>query len=202
MPKLTNEYRARIAKLRNEEAAARSGIDALERKMEEVRAHCRLLYSKGPALEDAVVRAFKALGYDDIEPIGGADREDAAFGMGRGARYLHGVIEAKGSDKGTLMRHILQSKNWANRRAVADSRASKGIFVPNQHRQRPYPKSRKARLHIEPNQLEQAELNDVCIIPSCVLFEAVRRVLEGESPDRARITAKIADCKGVLTDVL
>lgn len=198
----TDEWEARIAKLEEDKSKTQESIDRLNQQKEEARAHCRLLYSKGPELEDAVVRAFEVLGFDDIRRMGGADEEDAAFAMGgSGTPYSHGVIEAKGMDRGTRLQHILQCNRWTDQHAIANGRPSKGVFVPNQHCMVPYPRSSKARMNIEPNQLEQAEMKDICIIPSCVLFEAVRRVLGGKVPDRAAIEGKIAATKGVLTDV-
>lgn len=196
------EYRARAASLRGDVAKIQREIGGLDRQAGEILAHRRLLYSKGVELEDAVVRAFESLGFGDIEPMGGADREDAAFGMGGGTGYMRGVVEAKGADGATQMQHILQCKKWATLRAVADGKPSKGIFVPNQHRLHPYPESLEARVKIEPNQLEQATLNDICIIPACALFEAVKRILGGEEPDRAKTAARIAASTGVLVDVL
>ena len=197
-----NEYKEQTAKLKEDKAKIEGEIDSLARTTGEILAHRRLLYTKGPELEDAVVRAFKALGFGDIEAMGSADEEDAAFAMGDGTRYARGVVEAKGSDRGAQMQHILQCKKWANQRVAVDGKASKGILVYNQHRLQPYPESRGARVKFERNQLDQAEMNDICIIPSCALFEAVRRVLDGEEPDRVKIAAKIAASKEVLRDVL
>lgn len=196
------ENRARIADLEERKANIQGEIDGLARQNGRILAHRRLLYSDGPELEDAVVEAFRALGFDDIERMGNADEEDASFAMGNGTRYSRGVVEAKGAGKGAQLQHILQCSMWAEKRAVIEGRLSKGIFVPNQHRHKPYPKSSEIRTKIEPNQLEHAELKDVCIIPSCVLFEAVDRVLGGVAPDRAGIAARIAATKGVLRNVL
>ena len=195
------ENRARIADLEAHKAEIQGEIDDLVRLNDRILAHRRLLHSDGPELEDAVVEAFRALGFDDIERMGKADEEDAAFAMD-GTGYSHGVIEAKGAGRGIQLQHILQCNKWTDRRAIADGGLSKGIFVPNQHRLEPYPESAEIRMKIEPNQLEQAQLKDICIIPSCVLFEAVSRVLGGATPDRAGIAGRIADFKGVLKDVL
>ena len=200
-PGPARENRARIADLEERKSEIQGEIDGLARKNGRILAHRRLLYSDGPELEDAVVEAFRALGFDDIERMGDRDEEDASFAMD-GTRYSRGVIEAKGAGKGTKMEHILQCSMWAEKRAAAEGRLAKGIFVPNQHRLKPYPGSLEIRTRIEDNHLEHAELKDICIIPSCVLFEAVDRVLSGETPDRAKIADKIADSKGVLGDVL
>ena len=201
-PGPAGRHRARIAELEERKAEIQGEIDGLARRNDRILAHRRLLYSDGHELEDAVVEAFRALGFDDIERMGKADEEDAAFAMD-GTRYSRAVVEAKGAGKGAQLRHILQCTMWAAKRAAADGKPSKGIFVPNQYRLEPYPESSKIRTKIEPNQLEEAERNDVCIIPSCVLFEAVDRVLGGgEAPDRASIAARMAATKGVLEDVL
>ena len=200
-PGPARKHQARIAELEGCKAEIQGEIDGLVSQYDVIMAHCRLLYSDGPELEDAVVQAFRALGFSDIKQMGNADEEDAAFAMD-GTSYSRGVIEAKGADRGIQKRDILQCRGWAARRAAADGRPMKGILVPNQHRLKPYPKSSKIRIKIEPNQVEQAEADDVCIIPSCVLFEAVSKVLDGETPDRARIADRIADTKGVLKDVL
>ena len=195
------ENMARIADLEEYKAEMQGEIDSLARQNDRILAHLRLLYSDGPELEDAVVEAFRALGFADIVRMGNADEEDAAFAMD-GTGYSHGVIEAKGAGRGIQLQHILQCNRWTDQRAIVDGRPSKGIFVPNQHRLEPYPESAEIRMKIEPNQLEQAEMKDICIIPSCVLFEAVSRVLGGKTPDRAGIAGRIADSKGVLEDVL
>lgn len=192
---------ARIKELEGRRAEMQGKIDELARQNVRILAHRRLLYSDGAELEDAVVEAFRVLGFDDIERMGSRDEEDAAFAMG-GTRYSRCAIEAKGAGKGTKMQHILQCGRWAEQRAAAEGRPVKGVFVPNQHRLKPYPDSRGIRTRIEDNQIEHAERKDICIIPSCVLYEAVSRVLGGETPDRAKIAARIADSKGVLTDVL
>lgn len=199
-PGPASENKARIAELEARKAEIQGEIDGLARRNDRVLAYRRLLYSDGPDLEDAVVEAFRALGFNDIERMGKADEEDATFGMD-GTRYSRSVVEVKWTYWGIQVLHILQCHGWAARQAAADGRPSKGILVPNQHRLRPYPESSKIRMKIESNQAKQAEVNNVCIIHSCELFKAVSRALGGEEPDRARIARKIADSKGVLKDV-
>ena len=198
---LAGKHQERIIKLEERKAIIQGEIDGLARLNDRILAHCRLLYLDGTELEDAIVQAFRILGFDDIEQMGKADEEDAAFAMD-GTGYLRGVVEAKGAGRGLQLQHILQCNRWTDRRAIADGGLSKGIFVPNQHRLEPYPESAEVGMKIEPNHLEQAEMKDICIIPSCALFEAVSRVLGGGAPDRERIGGKIADSKGVLRDVL
>ena len=190
-----------MARLENERLKIQGEIDRMAGKNGKILARRRLPYSRGPEHEDAAVQASRTPGFDDVESNGGADMEDAAPGMGSGTPYPRGAVKVKGADRGTQMQDIDQCSRWAKRRAEGDDRPSKGILVPNRHRLMPCPDSRDDRVRFEDNQLRQAVEDDICIIPSCVLFEAVRRVLDGGAPDRAGIAARIAASKGVLEDV-
>ena len=162
--------------------------------------HHRLLYTKGPELEEAVVDAFRALGFVEAKQMAGADQADCIIDVNAGG-YLHGLVEVKGADGRTGERHISQCVKWVDKAHEADGQPSKGIFVPNQHRSAEYPGSTKDRLRFEEKELEYAKMRDVCIIPSCALFEAAKRALDGEAPDRTKIAEKIAATKGVLERV-
>jgi hypothetical protein len=76
---------------------------------------------------------------------------------------------------------------------------AKGVFIPNQHRLSPYPASTNDRLHFEPNELQFAAMRNICIIPSCVLFESVNVALKGIPPTRNMLEKVIVETKGLLT---
>ena len=191
-----DQLQAEIAKLGEQKDQVQNQIDALARERDEAQGHKRLLYSKGGELEAAVADAFRLLGLK-AEPMGGPDRADCVIDINAGG-YLHGLVEAKGSDGRTGERHIAQCVKWVDKAHEADGNASKWIFVPNQHRSSEYPESREDRLWFEEKEIEYAEMRDVCNIPSCVLVEAVKKALDGEAPDRAETAEKIAGTKGVL----
>lgn len=196
LPRLNKD----IAGLEEEKNALEVKIDALTFRRNEISKHWRLLYSVGSDLETAVVDAFRVLGFDDATHSGKGDSEDVTFGI-KNDRYLYGVIEVKGADKRTGLEDLLQCNKWTDKRLKADGKQSKGIFVPNQYRLDEYPASRTCRKKFEPNELEYAENKDICIIPSYVLFEAVKRALEGNLPDRLAIAKKMVATRGVLEDV-
>ena len=77
----------------------------------------------------------------------------------------------------------------------------KGIFIPNQFRLEKYPDSQSNRLHFEPNEIDYSEKRDICIIPSCVLFESVKKILNGKSPNRKKIEEQIINTKGILKEI-
>ena len=191
-------------------------IDALESKKKELQAqsialtkekqillgHKRLLYSKHSELEDAVADAFKVLGFPEIRKLREQNFEDWVFDFEHEKDVKYGVIEVKGADKRTKQNDIIQCSKWVDERTEIDNKISKGIFVPNQYRQMPYPKSSKDRKKFESNELGAARMKGICIIPSYVLFEAVKQILENKKYDRKKIEKKIFNSKGVLETLL
>ena len=178
----------------------RAQVSDLRGRRDEILGHRRLLYAKGAELEEAVVDAFRALGFAEAKQMAGADQADCIIDINAGG-YLHGLVEVKGADGRTGERHIAQCAKWVDKAHEADGKPSKGIFVSNQHRSAEYPGSTKDRLWFEEKELEYAKMRDICIIPSCVLFEAVKRALDEEAPVRAEMAARIAGTGGVLERV-
>ena len=191
---------ARIAELETDAIKIQDQIAKLDRQRDEILAHRRLLYAKGTDLESAVAIALKTVGFAEARQMGGSDQADCIIDINAGG-YLHGLVEVKGADGRTGERHISQCVKWVDKAHEADGQPSKGIFVPNQHRSAEYPGSTKDRLWFEQKEIEYAKMRDVCIIPSCALFEAAKRALGGETPNREEIAARIAGAKGVLESV-
>ena len=198
-PARANQLQAEIARLGEQRDQVQGRMDALARERDGVLGHRRLLYSRGGGLEAAVADAFRLLGLG-AEQAGGADEEDCVVAMDAGG-YAHGVVEVKGADGRTRQQDIVQCGKWVDVWYAREGKLPKGVFVPNQHRMKEYPKSEQERLRFEPNELEYAEAKDICIIPSCALFEAAKRALDGAALDGAEIAARIAGTRGVLERV-
>lgn len=195
-----DQLKAKIGKLEVHAGDIREKIAGLRCRRGEILGHRRLLYAKGPELEAAVASAFRMLGFAAAKQMGGADQADCILDMGTD-KYLHGLVEVKGADGRTGERDIVQCGKWVDNKFALDGKLTKAIFVPNQHRKKEYPESSQDRLWFEPNELRYAETKDVCIIPSCVLFEAVKKAMGGDAPDRAEMVDKIAGARGVLERV-
>ena len=191
---------SQILKLKKDATKTQKKIDELTRHKDQILRHRRLLYSKGMALEDATADAFKALGFDDIRKIRGPDHEDWIIDI-KSNDYLYGVIEVKGADARTKQGDIVQCSKWVDERFSLDGRTSKGIFISNQYRKNDYLGSVKLRVKFEPNELHHAKIRDICIIPCYVLFEAVKKTLEGNKPSRKAVVEKIVNTRGVLHDL-
>lgn len=176
-----------------------SKIHDLTKKKESILSHRRLIYSNGSELEESVGNAFRILGFSEIKRPPEQGKEDWIFDCKNSERFKHVVIEVKGADKRTRQEHIVQCNKWTDERYRIDGKISKGVFVPNQCRKDEYPKSQKNRMHFEPNEIEYAESKEICIIPSCVVFEAVRDVINGRKVDRKKIEEKIVKTNGILT---
>lgn len=193
---------AEIEGLEKKVGSLRGEISARVEERDAILAHRRLLFAKGPGLEDAVGEAFKTLGFVEIERRGGPDAEDWTFGASTNG-CQHAVVEVKGADKRTKHRHIVQCNKWADDLEGRSGESIKGILVANQYCSSEYPKSIDDRAFFEPNELSYADRKDVCIIPSFVLYEAVKKVLDGEAaPDRSATERRITGARGVLRDVL
>lgn len=195
-----DRMQAEIAELEARAGEIQGQISDLLTRKGKILDHRRLLYAKGPELEEAVVAAFRALGFSEAKRAGGADRADCILDMGT-SKYLHGLVEVKGADGRTGEGDIAQCVKWVEKLRGAEGRWSKPIFVPNQYRKKEYPASRKDRLRFEPNELDYAKTRGVCIIPSCVLFEAIRKTLDGAVPDKARAIEEITSTDGPLESV-
>lgn len=79
---------------------------------------------------------------------------------------------------------------------------TKGIFISNQFIHEKYPDSTDKRKKYEPNELTYSKSREICIIPSCVLFEAIRRILDGKKADRDKIEQRLFNTNGVLEEIL
>ena len=191
---------AQIAKLEASADGTQAQIADLRSRRGVILGHRRLLHAKGPELESAVVNALKTLGFSEAKQMGGPDRADCIIDIYT-AGYLHGLVEVKGADGRTEKRHISRCVKWVDKKHGLDGRMSKGIFVPNQHRNAEYPGSIEDRLWFEAKEVEYAKMKNVCIIPSCVLFEAARKAVDKKAPDRAAVEAKIVRTCGVLERV-
>ena len=192
------EKKQELQSLQSQKDTIQKKIDKLENERSKILAHHKLVWEKGLGLETAVADAFRLLGFTEIQKIRENDREDWVFECTCDDKYKYGVIEVKGADGKTKQQHITQCSKWIDERFVIDKKSSKGIFIPNQFRREEYPKSVENRKCFEPNEIQYATMKGICIIPSYVLFEAVRKVLNGKQPNRNTIEKKIMDAVGVL----
>ena len=197
-----NDIQNKINALESKKKELQTQADTLTQEKQILLDHKRLLYSKHSELEDAVAKAFKVLGFPEIRKLREQNFEDWVFDFKHEKDVKYGVIEVKGADKRTKQNDIIQCSKWVDERMEIDNKISKGIFVPNQYCQMPYPKSSKDRKKFEPNELDAARMKRICIIPSYVLFEAVKQILENKKYDRKEIEKKIFNSEGVLETLL
>ena len=197
-----NDIQSKIDTLESKKKELQAQSNALTKEKQILLGHKRLLYSKHSELEDAVANAFKVLGFQEIRKLREQNFEDWVFDFKHEKDVKYGVIEVKGADKRTKQNDIIQCSKWVDERMEIDNKISKGIFVPNQYCQMPYPESSKDRKKFESNELGAARMKRICIIPSYVLFEAVKQILENKKYDRKEIEKKIFNSEGVLETLL
>lgn len=168
------------------------------KRMSNLKDHYRLLSSKNAQLENAVYNAFKLLGFREIRKMRSNGKEDWVINFKALKTYQFGVIEVKGSDKRTGLKDLRQCDNWVLDYLDEFTACAKGIFIPNQYRTRPYPGSVNDRFKFEDNEIQFAISRNICILPSCLLFEIVKRSLKTGQNSRKRIEKTIEGAKGVL----
>ena len=198
-----NEIEDKIADLEPKKAEIEKMISELESEKRKLSSHSRLLYATGKPLEKAVKDAFVLLGFVEIAQVRKKDCEDWRIDFKSGLNADIGVIEVKGVNKKTGKRDIVQCDTWVSDYLLMNpSMVAKGILVVNQFRSDAFPGSRDKRKRFEPNELTYAETRKICIIPTFVLFEAVNKIRDGQSPDRDKMEQLIFSTNGVLESIL
>ena len=91
---------------------------------------------------------------------------------------------------------LRQLDEWVSDYRVNDD--AKGIFVPNQFRSEPYPQSRNKRFKFQPSHLGFSSRRDICIIPSCFLFDKIKETLKTGNDCRDEIEKLIESVKGII----
>jgi hypothetical protein len=193
---------AELEALNNKKSDLEISIKDSETRKDNLVKYYRLLTSKGDSLELAVRDAFKILGFDDIEKKRDKGKEDWVFNFETTNEFKYGVIEVKGSDHRTSEQDLSQTSKWVHDYFGEYKEIVKGIFVPNQYRLEIYQNSKNKRLHFEPNEIKFANLNNLCILPSCVLFEAVNQMFKRQEKSRKDFEKMISDSKGLLDNML
>lgn len=193
-----NEKILKIQELELQKNSLEQKIKHLESEKKEILNHMRLLYSKDIPLEDAVKQVLILLGFDDVKRVRNNDREDWVFEFKHEKQFKYGIIEVKGADARTKQQHIVQSSKWVDEHFDLDKEISKGIFIPNQYRIKEYPNSQNERSKFEPNELDYATMKSICIIPSFVLFETVKDILNGKKKSQKDFEKLISKTSGLL----
>lgn len=169
-------------------------------KKKRLRGHVRLLYSNSTPLERAVKNAFNVLGFDEIRQDREKDKEDWVIDIRSNDEIKLAVIEVEGSEKRTSIEKLDQCHRWVNDYYLKGKEV-KGIFVSNQFRKIDYPSSKNQRINYEHNQEKYTNTRKLCIIPSCILFEAVNKALSGNLKPRADLEKLFIETSGILTEI-
>ena len=193
----TEELEKKVANLYYNKREIESEISRLEFKISKLYEWRKLLYSNGKQLEESVKAAFVELGFVDIQKGREIDKEDLIMKLNSVSQI--GVMEIKGKKTRARISDMDQCIRWVDDYESDNPHDTpKGILVVNQLRLESYPESINERNRFESNQRLQAELRKICIIPTCVLFETIKIVLDGHKPDREEIERKISTTDGVL----
>ena len=197
-----DKIKSEIAGFESQKKGIDTEISGLKSKQRELYKYGELLYSSGNQLEASVKAAFILLGFNEINKARGPSNEDWQIELRSVPDVAFGVLEVKGRMEKTKRQDIVQCNTWVDDYfTMTPLTKSKGIFIPNQFRLNPFPQSKIRRKCFEPNELEYAKTRKICIIPTYVLFEAVNKVLGGQSPARSDIEQKFFNTNGILESI-
>ena len=181
-------------------AEIKTQINDLKVKKESIERYYYLLSFTGTNLEDIVGDAFMELGFREIRRIRTIEKEDWILEFETVSDYKIAVLEVKGIDNRIKHDHLAQTDEWVSD-YYKEGQVVKGLFIPNQFRKNPYPASKDAKSGIGHNDLIYAKKRDLCILPSCVLFETVIKHLGGKRRDRKDIEQIISETQGILHEL-
>ena len=192
------QVEANVKQLNARKAALEARLALEEKNRLELTDHARLLFAVGSQLDDAVFKAFKQLGFDEIDRVREKNKEDWVFKFQTLSRYQYGIIEVKGAEERITQAHLTQCNKWSDDYFEMNKRPSKSILITNQYRLEEYRSSIDKRKLFDINELEYARMKDIVILPSYVLFEAVSLSLKDSKKSRAYLEEKLAYAAGLL----
>jgi hypothetical protein len=194
------EIESKLNKVQKSRSLLEGQIESLKKKKQDLEKHYRLLTSYGRSLECAVYEAFKFLGFKEISTKRSNDKEDWVFSFKNVSDFKYGVIEVKGANSRVDLNDLRQCDEWAWD-YMEKNTVSKGIFIANQFRTESYPNSKDKRCDFDHNHVKFAKNHEICILPSCVLFEIVIQHLKSNNISREHIEKVIANTNGILKEL-
>lgn len=192
-----NKLQGEISSKEQEKIKITQELENLKNKLGELKIFRRLLWTKGPPLEEIVKEAFVFLGFPEIRKIRAPNLEDWIFEFQTLSDYNYGIFEVKGADQRTSLGDLTQCNKWVDDYIRKKLGKAKGIFVPNQHRMRE-PTNPQDRKHFEPNEIDYAKTRQICVLPAHEIFNAVIEKMKN-NPDinRKNIEKIIASSNGL-----
>jgi len=194
----TNKLDRELKVLSNKKKAVEQQIDSVNSKLHTLRRYYRLLYTSDQLLEAVVHDALKLLGLTNLRNARGKEYEDWIFTF----KSLHysklGVIEVKGRKHMVQKVDLAQCEGWVTDYSQKGKHA-KGILILNQFNDRLFPQSRNLRVTMENKLEDYARRREICVLPSCVLFDTINEVLAGKKRSREQIEKSLLQTNGTLT---
>ena len=189
---LVDDLAKEVSKVESEIAGRRRRIEALDRQIGSVTGFRRLLFSSGRELEDTVKRSLEMLGAS-VTPAQHGQEEYIIEANGEKA-----LVEVKGVAKSISLTHLRQLSDYLLRHEEEAGTACRGILIGNAWRlQRPEERNSPDMPEFPENVVQRASQLGVGLLPTRVLFEAVRTALIDEKSAEVSL-GKIMSTVGVV----
>lgn len=170
-------------------------IQALQNALDDRHQYRKLAYATGSELEDIVKRALELLKFRNVE-FGEPGKEDLVFTLQTPSDYSICSVEVKGITGKIKLRDLRQLSHRVEDHLELKVK-SKGVMVVNAFRLTDITESRQ-------NVIDDASLNfakqrGLCVLPTMVLLDLCKLVLEGNPIPVEKIERALLETEGVVT---
>ena len=185
----------KISALEKEIKAKHDEIQSLQSTLDDKHQYRKLAYATGFELEDVAKRALELLKFRDVK-LGEPGKEDLVFTPQTPSAYSICSVEVKGIEGEIKLDNLRQLNQWVDDHLDLDIK-SKGIMIVNAFRLTDIAKSRQNM--IGSKNLDFAKRRSLCILPTLVLLDLCKRVLEGNPIPVEKIERTLLETEGVVT---
>lgn len=171
-----SEIRERVVTLKEEINQKEAEVGEQEEKLQQLRQPVALLYETGLPLEKAVRNALKSLG-GTVTTSSDSGSHDGWVSIDIEGQEYHFVLEVKGYEANSVKEDGLkQLSTWVAEAIAQQFLKPKAVLVVNWARLDPIEERSEG---VGENLLKRAELSNVAVLPSEVLFRTLVQVQEG-----------------------
>lgn len=171
-------------------------INDLSEKMYEKNNLKQLVYATDKELESITRNALEILRLKKVRE-GEPGKDDILFDFSNKTRYTLCSVEVKGIEGNIKLKDLRQLGQWVDDHLDKGIKA-KGLMISNTFRLDDLDKSKKQRSELDTDNLAYAVKQEFCILPTHVLLDLCKWVLEGNQPNLNKIENAIANTNGFL----
>lgn len=193
----TEETMKKIKEFEKQVSQKQADIKTLQDELINKNQFKKLLYATDDELEIVVKQAFELLNLNKVKR-GEPGKDDLTFEPTISFNYGLCSVEIKGVEGNIKLKYLRQLNNWVEDH-LENKVTAKGIIVANTFRLTDIKQSKSNRSKLDNDNLKYAKKREFCIIPTHVLLDLCAWILDGNSPDTAKIEKALLETIGFVT---